>query len=103
MSKLLRLLSLALLTSPWPFSPDTASGALMTVAGKTTAELFPWATFDSAIPTQEAVTGVVPGSRPLRHQEVLRYFEALAEASPRATLETYATCPRRETPRGDWQ
>jgi hypothetical protein len=90
MSKPLRLLSLALLASVTAF-PSAAAGALMTVAGKTTAELFPWATFDSAIPTQEAVTGVVPGSRPLRHLEVLRYFEALAEASPRATLETYAT------------
>jgi len=54
------------------------------------AELFPWASFDPSIPTQEAVTGVAPGTRPLRHDEIVRYFEALAEASPRATLRTHA-------------
>ena len=41
-------------------------------------ELFPWASFDPSIPTQEAVTGVAPGTRPLRHDEIVRYFEALA-------------------------
>ena len=61
-----------------------------TIPGKTPAELFPWATFDPEIPTQEEVTGVTPGSRPLRHGEVLRYLEALADASPRASLTSYA-------------
>ena len=53
-------------------------------------ELLPWARFDPSIPTQKAVTGVAPGTRPLRHDEIVRYFEALAEASPRATLRTHA-------------
>jgi hypothetical protein len=53
-------------------------------------ELFPGATFDPAIPTPEAFTGVAPGSRPLRHDEIVRYFETLADASPRATLRTHA-------------
>ncbi len=70
--------------------PVHGSTSLGQVEGISIDELFPWASFDASIPTQEAVTGVKPGSRPLRHGEVLRYFEALAEASPRATLQTYA-------------
>ena len=71
--------------------PVVGGSSLERVEGMTIDELFPWASFDASIPTQEAVTGVKPGSRPLRPGEVLRYFEALAEASPRATLQTYAT------------
>ena len=71
--------------------PALGSGSLALVEGISTTELFPWASFDPAIPTQEAVTGVAPGSRPLRHAEILRYFEALAEGSPRAALQTYAS------------
>ncbi|MGB5550203.1 MAG: hypothetical protein WBO74_06890, partial [Thermoanaerobaculia bacterium] len=70
--------------------PVVGGSSLEQVEGMSNDALFPWATFDASIPTQEAVTGVKPGSRPLRHGEVLRYFEALAEASPRATLQTYA-------------
>jgi len=54
------------------------------------ARLFPWATFDPDIPTQEQVLGVAPGARPLGSAEVVRYFEALADASPRAQLRTYS-------------
>jgi hypothetical protein len=53
------------------------------------AELLPGAVFDPAIPTQVAVTGVNPGQRPLRPDEVLRFFRALAEASPRAQLREF--------------
>ena len=53
-------------------------------------ELFPWATFDTAVPTQEVVTGVRPGARPLRHDEVRRYLQALTDSSPRARLATYS-------------
>ncbi len=60
-------------------------------------ELFPGATFDPAIPTQLEVTGVAPGQRPLRPDEVLRYYTALAGASPRAQLmpfgQTYENRP----------
>ena len=70
--------------------PVLGSNSLAWVEGITIDELFPWASFEDSIPTQEAVTGVKPGSRPLRHGEVLRYFEALAEASPRVTLQKYA-------------
>jgi len=49
-------------------------------------ELFPGAAFDPAIPTQAEVTGVEPGSRPLRPEEVVAFFEALASSSPRARL-----------------
>ncbi|MCB1184259.1 hypothetical protein KDM41_12560, partial [bacterium] len=50
------------------------------------AARFPAASFDPAVPTIAAVTGVEPAARPLRPDEVVRYFEALAAASPRATL-----------------
>ena len=88
MSKLARLLpALVFVLAAIPAHGNTSLGH---VEGISTIELFPWAFFDASIPTQEAVTGVKPGSRPLRHGEVLRFFEALAEASPRATLQTYA-------------
>jgi hypothetical protein len=58
--------------------------------GMTPQELFPWATFDSGVPTQETVTGVRPGARALRHDEVRRYLQTLADSSPRARLETYS-------------
>lgn len=88
MRKLIYLLSpLALVLASIPAHGNSSLGQ---VEGISTTELFPWATFDASIPTQESVTGVTPGSRPLRHDEVMRYFEALAEASPRAKLQTYA-------------
>jgi len=52
--------------------------------------LFPWASFDPAIPTQKEIVGFHPGARPLTHGETMRYLEALAAASPRAEIRTYA-------------
>ncbi len=52
--------------------------------------LFPGTTFETGIPSQLDVTGVVPGDRPLRPEEVLAFYSALAEASPRAQLIEYA-------------
>ena len=77
------------------FIISVAAGLVATVAaaqmdGIQPAKLFPWATFDPDIPTQEQILGVAPGSRPLRSEEVVRYFGALADASPRAQLRTYA-------------
>ncbi len=54
--------------------------------GMTYGELFPDAVFDPAIPTQMDVLGSAPAARPLRPEEVVAYFEALAAASPRATV-----------------
>lgn len=51
--------------------------------------LFPGATFDESVPTQVEVTGVEPGERPLRPDEVLRFFQALADASPLAELRQF--------------
>ena len=59
--------------------------------GKSPAELFPWARFDPAIPTQAEVVGFEPGSRPIRHAELMRWLRALDQASPRAELRTYAS------------
>jgi hypothetical protein len=55
----------------------------------TLAELFPGATFDADLPTQVEATGVEPGERPLRTDEVLNFYRALADASPRASLMEY--------------
>ena len=52
--------------------------------------LFPWASFDPAIPTQKEIIGFSPGARPLTHGEAMRYLEVLAAASPRAEMRTYA-------------
>ena len=56
------------------------------VAGIALTDLFPGADYAADVPTQEAVTGVAPGERPLRPEEVVAYFTALAAASPRAVL-----------------
>jgi hypothetical protein len=53
-------------------------------------ELFPDARFDPAIPTIEAIAGIRPGERPLRHGELLAYLRALDAASPRATMGVYS-------------
>lgn len=58
--------------------------------GLSPSKLFPWASFAPAIPTQEALHGFTPGARPLRHDELMRYLEALDAASPRARLVEYA-------------
>ncbi len=81
-SLLLRVLLFVILMA----GAASAAGLNQGVTAITLDELFPGATFDSAIPTQFAVTGVKPGERPLRPDEVLRYFEALAAASPNARL-----------------
>ena len=46
--------------------------------------------YDSAIPTPAAVLGFELGERPARYDEVVRYAEALAAASPRVNLDRYA-------------
>ena len=68
----------------------TAPVQMPQMEGVKVVTLLSFAKFSPAIPTQEEVTGVAPGARPLRHGELLRFFEALAEASPRAKLFTYA-------------
>ena len=73
------------------FIPSAVTGELnQGVAGVSLDVLFPGADFDPAIATQAEVTGVDPGARPLRADEILRLFEALADASPRARLMEYA-------------
>jgi len=54
------------------------------------SELLPWASFDPGVPSPADVTGVTTAERPLRTDEVLRYFEVLADRSPRARLIEYA-------------
>ncbi|MFN0152412.1 MAG: M14 family zinc carboxypeptidase [bacterium] len=51
---------------------------------------FPGGTYDPAIPTPESVLGFAVASRPARHDEVVRYFEAVAAATPRVVVAEYA-------------
>ncbi len=44
---------------------------------------FPDGTYRADIPTPESVLGFSVGERPARYEEAMRYFQALAEASPR--------------------
>jgi hypothetical protein len=73
------------------FAAPGAANAIRTEAPAAPAVsvLFPWASFDGEVPTQEELLGVAPAERPLRPDELLRYFEALAQ-SPRARLIPYA-------------
>ena len=70
-------------------SASVTAGLNNGVAPITLAELFPGAEFDPDIPTQFQVTGVEPGQRPLRPEEILAFYRALADASPRARLLEY--------------
>ena len=56
------------------------------LSGLEPSALFVGAVFDPSVPTQREVTGVGPAERALRPEEVLAWFRALDEASPRAKL-----------------
>jgi len=46
--------------------------------------------YDPAIPTPEQVLGMVPGEWHVRHDQLLSYMRAVAEASDRVTIERFA-------------
>ncbi|NUQ07283.1 MAG: hypothetical protein HUU31_25620, partial [Anaerolineae bacterium] len=48
----------------------------------------PGATFDARVPTPRSVLGYEVGERFTPHHMVLRYFERVAQASPRVVLDT---------------
>ncbi len=79
----------ALLLSSLFISSAAAAGLNAGVKAIALEELFPNAVFDPDLPTQVGVTGVEPGQRPLRPEEVLAFYQALADASPRARLMEY--------------
>ncbi len=58
--------------------------------GGSVASFFPGVTYDPKIPTPASVLGFELGSRPVRYEEVVRYFRALDDASPRAELHAFA-------------
>ena len=82
----LLVLVLFVVVSPTAASADQLNQG---AEGISLNDLFPGATFDESIPTQLEVTGVAPGERPLRPDEVLRFFQALADASPLAELRQF--------------
>jgi hypothetical protein len=51
---------------------------------------FPGGSYDPAIPTPASVLGFEVASRPARNDEVIRYFEAVAAATPRVVVTEYA-------------
>ena len=50
---------------------------------------FEGVSYDAAIPTPESVLGFEIGSRPVHYQQAIAYLQALADASPRATLTKF--------------
>ncbi|MCP4572789.1 MAG: hypothetical protein GY838_10595 [bacterium] len=68
----------------------SAAGLNEGLAPPTLADLLPFAEYAAGVPSQVETTGVAPAERPLRPDEVLAYFQALADASPRARLLEYA-------------
>lgn len=78
-----------LFLSSLAFYPAAAADLNAGVKAITLGELFPDAVFDPEVPTQVSVTGIEPGQRPLRPEEVLAFYRALADASPRAHLMEY--------------
>src|SRR5215472_8174350 len=57
---------------------------------QTTFEYWPGAKYNPAIPTIKSVHGYDPGERITSHAGLMTYLEALAKASPRIKLYTYA-------------
>ena len=47
-------------------------------------------TYDASVPTPETILGFPIGTRPVRYDEMRRYFEAVDAASPRVTVRPYA-------------
>ncbi len=84
MSRIARVLLGSLILMASSVAPSIFS------AGISPEELFRDARFDPTIPRQADLLGFEPGARPLRHAELMRYLEALADASPRAKLIPYA-------------
>jgi hypothetical protein len=64
-----------------PLAPYRHGGSVTT--------FFPNITYDPAIPTPESVLGFELGSRPVRYDEMVTYLQALAVASPRASLHPF--------------
>jgi len=54
-----------------------------------TESFFPEGTYDPDIPTFKQVLGFPVGSKPCHYQEVVSYFETLAQSTPRAKLFEY--------------
>ncbi len=52
-------------------------------------EFWPGASYDPHIPTMRQVLGYAPGERITSHAGIMRYFEALAAASPRMQIFEY--------------
>ncbi len=50
----------------------------------------PAGSYDASVPTPQSVLGWNVGDWHVRHDQIVRYMEVLADASPRVTLETYA-------------
>ena len=49
-----------------------------------TEGFWPAGMYNKTIPTPEAILGFNPGEKPVKHHEVVQYFQILAETSPRA-------------------
>ncbi len=63
-------------------------GMVSTSNGQTISSFFPEdMNIDSAIPQPTSIQGYYPGKRHIRHDQLIRYLETLADASPRAKLE----------------
>ncbi len=66
--------------------------ALLLAASAASAQIVPGVTYDSAIPTLQAVVGHKPGEQITTPEQIGRYLEALAKAAPdRTRLVHYAT------------
>ncbi len=80
------LLSLAATAALVQAGPPPDEG----LRGISVAELFPGARFDPGIPSQKQALGIEHGGRPIRHHELLRYLQTLADRSPRAEMREYS-------------
>ena len=68
-----------------------AAAMLATSVNAEAFDFWPGAVYDRSVPTIEAVTGHAPGERITWHADVIRYFDALAEAHPdRVAVYRYA-------------
>ena len=60
--------------------------AIANLDAQTEEPFFKNGTYEPGVPSPDEVLGFPLGQRPARHGEILRYFKALAEKSPRVQL-----------------
>ncbi len=75
--------------APWPGADPASAQVGPTEPTSYSEPFYPGGTYDSGVPEPSAYLGGPPPDRPVRHEELISYIEALAEASPLVDAVSY--------------